>query len=288
MAATLKLIQGTPEWVQYRQGMRNASETSAVLGLSPWLTPYGLWMLKTGRSKQEATPPMLHGTRMEPEARAAYEMHTGHMMKPLVLQDGPYSASLDGITLDGELIVEIKCPFRGKRSSLWQEAQAGRVPNHYAVQVQHQLMVSGAQLAHVWVFAEGDGVLITLRRDVELMAVIRDGWEDFQRYLDTDTPPPLMDADAVKRDDPAWTEAALAYLDAKQRSDVADKALEVARKGLLGLVRSPREVGAGVSVVKLWKTGSVDYKSIPELRSVNLDRYRGAGREEVRITVAKT
>jgi len=51
-------------------------------------------------------------------------------------------------------------------------------------------------------------------------------------------PPPLMDADAVKRDDPAWTEAALAYLDAKQRSDVADKVLEVARKGLAGLVRS--------------------------------------------------
>jgi len=43
-----------------------------------------------------------------------------------------------------------------------------------------------------------------------------------------------------------------------------------------------------VSVVKLWKAGNVDYKSIPELGSVNLDRYRGTGREEVRITVAKT
>ena len=90
-----------------------------------------------------------------------------------------------------------------------------------------------------------------------------------------------MDADAIKRDDPAWTAAAFAYLDAKQRSDVADKALEVARKGLLGLVPSPREVGASVSVVKLWKAGNVDYKSIPELRGISLDRYRGAGREEV-------
>jgi hypothetical protein len=34
-------------------------------------------------------------------------------MQPLVMVDGDYSASLDGITLAGDTIVEIKCPYKG-------------------------------------------------------------------------------------------------------------------------------------------------------------------------------
>ena len=233
------------------------------------------------------TPPMQHGTKLEPEARAAYETQTGNLMQPLVLSDGPYSASLDGINLAGDLIVEIKCPFRGKDAPLWKEATEGRVPGHYAAQVQHQLMVSGASTAHFWCYAEGEGVLITLKRDDEVMSLIREGWDDFQQYLDSDAPPPLTDADSAQRTDAAWAAAAKVYLEAKATADAADTALEAARKALVGLLRHPRESGEGVNVVKLWKAGNVDYKAVPELRGVNLDRYRGKGREEVRVTVVK-
>jgi len=287
MSAVLKLVQGSQEWHDYRLTMRNASETAAVLGISPWLTPYGLWLIKTGRSTQEVTSAMAHGTKTEPEARAAYEVQTGEIMNPLVLQDGPYSASLDGINLAGDLIVEIKCPFRGRQSSLWREVKDGRIPGHYAAQVQHQLLVAGAKTAHLWVFTDGEGILLTIRRDEELMAVIRTAWDDFQQYLDTDTPPPLTDADSAQRDDPAWTGAALAYLEAKTQADAADTTLEAARKALVALSQHPREVGGGVSVVRLWKPGNVDYKRVPELRGVSLDRYRGEGRQEVRVSVAK-
>lgn len=287
MSAVLKLVQGSPEWQEYRLTMRNASETAAVLGISPWVTPYQLWMIKTGRSTQAVTPPMQHGTKLEPEARAAYETHTGNLMQPLVLNDGLYSASLDGINLKGDLIVEIKCPFRGKASPLWKEATEGRVPGHYNAQVQHQLMVAGARQAHFWVYAEGEGMLITLYRDEELMGLIREAWDQFQTYLDTDTPPPLTDADSAQREDAAWSQAAQAYLVAKAAADVAEEALNTARKSLVGLLRHPRESGGGVNVVKLWKAGNVDYKAIPELKGVNLDCYRGKGREEVRVTVVK-
>ena len=68
-------------------------------------------------------------------------------------------SSLDGMTLEGNLVLEIKCPLRGTRSDLWLDVSAGQVPEHYAVQVQHQLMVSGAKLAHLWVFdgTKGNG-----------------------------------------------------------------------------------------------------------------------------------
>ncbi|MBK7815013.1 MAG: YqaJ viral recombinase family protein [Rhodocyclaceae bacterium] len=287
MSAVLKLVQGSPEWHTYRATMRNASETPAVLGISPWLTPYGLWLLKTGRSQPTVTQAMAHGTRMEPQARAAYEAHTGQIMNPLVLQDGPYSASLDGINLTGDLIVEVKCPFRGKQSSLWREVVEGRVPGHYAAQVQHQLMVAGAESADFWVFAEGEGLLLTVRRDEEVMGLIRDAWDDFQQYMDCDSPPPLTDADAMLREDAAWSQAAQVFLEAKRYADTADEALDEARKALVALSRHPKEVGAGVSVTRLWKAGSVDYKRVPELAGVDLDGYRAKGREEVRVTVVK-
>ena len=97
------------------------------------MTPYQLWLLKTGRSETLVTHAMQRGTEMEPLARAAYEEQTGLVMQPLVLDAGDYSASLDGMTLEGDLILEIKCPLRGTRSDLWLDVQAGQVPDHSAI-----------------------------------------------------------------------------------------------------------------------------------------------------------
>jgi hypothetical protein len=40
-------------------------------------------------------------------------------------------------------------------------------------------------------------------------------------------------------------------------------------------------------VTRYWKAGSVDYKRVPELASVDLDAYRQKGRWETRVTVGK-
>ena len=64
----MQLTQGSPEWLVYRLGQRNASESAAVLGMSPWTTPYMLWMQKTARSTQAVTLPMQRGTELEPSA----------------------------------------------------------------------------------------------------------------------------------------------------------------------------------------------------------------------------
>ncbi len=286
MSTIVNLVQGSAEWLEYRRSMRNASETAAVLGISPWVTPYQLWLLKTGRREQVVNAAMLNGTALEPEARSAYELETGHVMQPLVMQDGNYSASLDGITLQGDLIVEIKVPMRGANSSLWQAVEVGDVPGHYGAQLQHQLMVSGATLAHLWVCDGARGLLRVIERDESTMVTIRDAWDGFSRFLATDTPPPLLPADTVLRDDAAWAEAARAYANAKRAALVADEALEGARQALVALAGHPREEGAGVAVTRFWKAGSVDYKKVVELRGVDLEVYRGKGREEVRVSVS--
>ena len=285
MSKIIQLAQGSQEWLDYRLKMRNASETAAVLGVSPWMSPYQLWLLKTGRTATKTTAAMQHGTDMEPAARAAYEAQTGNVMQPLVLQDGAYSASLDGMDLDGGLIVEIKCPYKGQSSVLWNEAMVGEVPAHYELQVQHQLMVSGAALAHLWVFDGTQGLLLPIERHEGAMDRIRTGWDLFQQFVESDTPVPLTDADTVLREDTAWTAAAQAFSEAKRATDAADAALAKARDGLVALAQHPREQGSGVSVTRYWKAGNVDYKKVPALKGVDLGLYRGKARQETRVSI---
>lgn len=287
MSAVLKLVQGTPEWHAHRAQFRNASESAAVMGLSPWQTPYQLWQVRTGRMEVPVTAPMRHGTEMEPKARAAYEEQTGLVMQPLVLTDGDYSASLDGITLDGDLLLEVKCPYKGQSSALWQEVAVGEVPEHYRIQVQHQLMVAGAMLAHLWVFDGTKGLLVEIVRDDATVAAIRAAWDAFQPYLDSDSPPPLTERDTLERNDPVWQLAAGLYVSAKRKAEEAATELEAMRARLVTLANHASESGFGVSVTRYWKQGNVDYKKVPALKGVDLNAYRGAAREEIRVTVGK-
>lgn len=285
MATIVKLVQGSAEWHIHRLAHRNASETPAVLGLSPYTTPYQLWQQRTGRATVEVTAAMAHGTATEPQARAMYEARTGHIVQPLVLVDGEYSASVDGLTLDGDLLVEIKCP-RSRDSTLLREAKAGRIPEHVRWQVAHQLMVTGARLAHVFVFDGALGHLIEQPAEPKCWDTIRRGWEAFDEYVRTDTPPPLTEGDTRQREDPAWAQAAAEYVRLKASAEAVAAELEAAKGRLVALAEHTSEQGCGVTVTRFLKAGSVDYKKVPELAGVDLDRYRGAAREEVRVTIA--
>ena len=287
MSAVMKLVQGTPEWHAHRAQFRNASETAAVMGVSPWQTPYHLWALRTGRARQEVTAAMARGTALEPLAREAYEQRTGHVMQPLVLVEGEYSASLDGLTFDGSLIVEIKCPVRGRDSSLWKAVAAGEVPEYYGWQIEHQLMVSGASMAHLFVFDGAQGHLTVIAPRPERWKAIQEAWDAFMHCIKTDTPPPLTDRDKVIRNDDEWRAAAEVYLELKQQADRLAALVDEAKAKLVGLAQHPSESGAGVTVTRFWKQGAVDYKRVPELQGVELEGYRAKPREEVRVSVVK-
>jgi putative phage-type endonuclease len=286
MNTLYKLVQGSAEWHEHRAKYRNASETAAVVGISPWMTPYELWLVKTGRKVTAETDAMRHGTATEPAARAAFELESGLIMQPLVMVDGDYSASLDGITLAGDTIVEVKCPYKGQTSELWQTVHAGSVPAHYMLQVQHQLLVSKAKISYLWVYDGNEGIGIIIEPDAETFEQIKAAWESFQLYLDNDTPPPLTDQDTLTRSDALWQQAAAEYLSCKATCDVAQTKADEAKSRLVALTAHSRETGYGVSVTRYWKIGNVDYKKVPELVGVNLAPYRGKMREEVRVTLA--
>lgn len=268
MTQIVRLIQGTEAWLNHRALHRNASETAAVLGISPWLTRYQLWELKTGRRHHEATYPMLRGIELEPKARLAYEEKTGHILEPVVMVDGHYSASLDGLSLSGELVLEVKCPLKGKDSNTWRTAAVGLVERHYELQVQHQLMVSGADKADFYVFDGQDGIVVEVLPSKDDFHMIREAWDEFWPLIAKDTPPELSAGDTVIRTDDAWVHAAKEYLAKKKAAEEALTSCEGAKSELVALANHSSERGGGVSVCRFWKG-------------------KGNSKEEVRVTATK-
>ena len=285
----LNLEQGSLDWHRHRSAHANASEAPVIMGASPWEpdTWFKLWQIKTGRAlPQQRNSAMQRGLDMERYARAAYEEKTGMIMQPMVMRKNDWlSASLDGISFDNDLILEIKCPGAGEDARLWQQALAGDVPDYCYWQIQHQLYVSGAPLAHLWVFDGANGVLTEVRPDTKNQTRLLREWHRFWSYMATDTPPPLTEQDTLTRNDAVWADAADAYKFARAELQHAEAKAEQSRQRLIGLANHPKVTGAGITVTRFWQEGRVNYAAIPALKDIDLNRYRKPMTQQVRVTL---
>jgi hypothetical protein len=90
----------------------------------------------------------------------------------------------------------------------------------------------------------------------------------------------------MTRDDPAWMRAAKAWLKAHEAAEKAKLALEKKRWALIQLAGEASASGAGVSVTRYFRAGTIAYANIPELATVDLDSYRRPGTFEVRVVKA--
>src|SRR5690606_24137880 len=231
-------IQGTDEWLEWRRTRGGASEVAALMGCAPWFpaTPYQLWTVKTGRAEVAENDAMRRGTALEPAARAYAEELFGEVFEPQTAEMGRIVASLDGATFDGQCILEIKVPAKGRDSELWAHvAEHLTPPDHYLWQVQQQLLCSGAKLARLVVcHAEGeeitDAIYCDVLPDLQAHEAIKAAWAQFFEHLDADTPPPLTDRDVRERTDAEWRDAVAAWKEAKARLDDASKAERAARE----------------------------------------------------------
>lgn len=222
----MNLLQGSQEWTDWRKEGVGASEVAAIVGLCPYNTPYGVWSVKTGRSKGFAGNSFTeHGKETEAKARALYELKTMEDMPAACAVHPKYNicrASLDGKRADNKLILEIKCPS-GKQTI--EMAIRGEIPENYKCQVQFQLAVTGADLCHYFVYHEESklSILIEVRPDIEfqgkLIAAVLDFWE---RYVLANVAPPLTERDVkVIEDDIELTLICDEILQAKAGSQKA-------------------------------------------------------------------
>ncbi len=179
----IKLEQGTPEWIEWRHKGIGASDAPIIMEENPWKSTEELLQEKRGVARNsKKNEAMRRGTMLEPEARSRYIARTGNDVKPACLQSNQYPwlrASVDGISSNGNTVVEIKCGESVYRHT----SQYGCAPDYYYGQLQHILAVSGlASLDFYCYLPDCPELLIAVPRNEEyirrLVSAERSFWNN--------------------------------------------------------------------------------------------------------------
>lgn len=198
-----ELVQGTPLWHTYRSEMLNASDAPAMLGLSKYKTRTQLLNeRKSGLTPDidSATQKLFDdGHKFEALARPLAEKIIGEELSPVTGSEGNLSASFDGLTFMNDIAFEhktlndeLRAVFADieTRAPEYRENSGDLLPMMYQVQMQQQLMVSGAEkclfMATSWNAAnqliEEKHTWYLSNKEVELKIV--EGWGQFQIDLE--------------------------------------------------------------------------------------------------------
>jgi putative phage-type endonuclease len=278
----LQLEQGSPEWLDLRKNKIGASDAPIILGDSPYLTPYQLWEIKTGRKEQKWTHSMRFGVENEEVARKLYEDQTGIFVMPKVFiheENEWMMASLDGLSFDGSVIVEIKCC----NEYVFEQARRGVVDKRYYAQLQHQLScVPSASFVHFFCMHKGGTALVTVERDHSFIEKMIEKEEEFYYYLTHDIAPPAEEKDTVlieedeefEQSASLWKAAYLDFFQLKELVKVAEEREKAARQQLIDLSDDGNCRGYGVEIRRVTRKGVIDYTLVPEIQGLDLEPYR--------------
>lgn len=188
MSRSIHIEQGSSDWLALRRNKITASDASVILDINPWQNKNQLLQEKLGLIEpRPINGAMRRGQLLEPKARDLYENMTGNLMIPDVkLHDNEWMmASLDGISIDEKLILEIKCP----NLKTHEMAISGEIPPYYFAQVQHQIYVCDVNCCHYFSYNGGDGVLVVVYRDDEFIKKMIEKEKEFYNCMITFTEP---------------------------------------------------------------------------------------------------
>lgn len=147
----VNLDQGTPEWLEWRSQGIGASDAPVIVGENPWKSAAQLLDQKCGNSVVVSNEAMMRGSALEPEARRRFENKLGVTFLPACLQSSNFEwlrASVDGLAVDGSVVVEIKCGESVYKKTF----SSGKVPVYYYGQLQHILAVTGMSVIDFWCY----------------------------------------------------------------------------------------------------------------------------------------
>lgn len=189
------------QWLEWRRGGIGSSDAAGIAGISPWSSPISVWLDKVGLVGDiEPNEAMKWGLILEPVIIREFEDRTGLHVRSRQLpaehpEHGWMRATLDGVVADTvDLGTDALAVYEGKTAGDWgRAAWEDGVPQHYVVQVQHQMAITGLPAA--WVVALLGGqklVSFLIERDQDSIDLLTDLEDTFwRRYVLTGTPPPV-------------------------------------------------------------------------------------------------
>lgn len=145
------------EWLKAREDGIGASEVAAVVGLSPWETPFSLWLRKTGQVPPLEENQAMHlGHLLEPVIVSLWEEATGWKTvkasaKDIIYQDPEHpwrKVTPDRIAYEiNEDGRKSKCLLEIKSSQ--KDFEPDDLPVYYICQCQYQMHVTGIHVCYL-------------------------------------------------------------------------------------------------------------------------------------------
>lgn len=166
--------QRSEAWRKWRRDKVTATDATSIMGCG-FKSIGELFDEKLGiRPPEEENDDMRRGNALEDEARNMFELESGYMVFPQVCVSSEYSwmtASLDGLTIEKDVAVEIKCP--GVRAAA-ATFHSRKIPDYYIPQLQHQMFVTGLNEIYYYSYAPEDFtcLLMCFRDDAYIKKMI--------------------------------------------------------------------------------------------------------------------
>jgi len=291
MFNTIIIEQGANAWHELRAKRIGSSDIPAIMGVAGAYKKRAELLKEkiTGETKPvDAFTQSLFdlGHEIEIETRCSFNAATGKTFVPLVAQsieNDYFIASLDGADLEHKEIIEIKSTRKDDYLAL---ASDNKIPELYNVQMQWQFFVTGFHSGYCLVVDSRDkkAHVVEVRRDDILIGIIKIAAEQFLKemscevvpYVQLETKEMIDIAATMKMIRTYKKEIKKAEFEIKQQ---AEELLE--RYGALSID------GAGVVIDYETRIGSIQYDLIPELKNVDLNKYRKESTKSPRIKEKK-
>ena len=280
----INLDQRTDAWKAWRNQGITATDSTVILGASPYKTPWRLWAEKVGKilpPDLSGNPNVQRGVALEDEARLQFQNKHLTCVMPACAEcdvDPIFRASFDGLTPLNEP-VEFKCPGDKVLTEVRTEGLKAKTVQMYSVQVQHQMLVSGSNRGWLVFYDSTTKELIEfeIQRDETIIKrLLAEGRKFYECVTKKIEPPkdPLRDAflPAEGEERMRWIAAARDFCQADREIETLQTrinqltvARDEAKEKLIGMMGNNALADfAGVSLTRSAVKGRVDYAKLLE------------------------
>lgn len=247
-------VPSNPQWHKLRREGVSASEIAAVLGISPWESPFSLYWRKVNGWDGDDNAEMRAGRYAEDAIADWYADEADPNETLTIERAGLYASSerpwqlatpdrlISIDELSPRLVALLECKYVIGGRHEWGEPETDEVPVHYRAQCLWQLDVMGVDEVHLAAWHGAELRIYIVRRDERDLRIMRAAGEQFMHRMAVGDVPDIdehtatlrtlkqLHPDLVDRDEPVKAATADGYRRAhalKARAAKAAKAWEI-------------------------------------------------------------